>query len=475
MKTHISLLSAAALFTCHAIAQQNNPIGWVGANFTSATNSGLVGLVSTYAGGYTGIKDGTGTNAGFHGPLGITSDGSGNLFVADRWNQAIRKISSAQVVSTIQRRWGVAPIAIDKEGNIYGSTPPNGLYRRATNGQVSSVSYVLPCDALATDSKGAVYSVFGIANQIWRTQFVPSSAFWSHTVIAGLSGSVGYRDGVASGAQFGCPKGLTLDALGNIFLADTGNNNIRKISTNGIVSTIAGGRPTGSGDRWPYYQPSTSGFRDGLGSAARFNRPSSIAVDSKGTLYVADLSNNAVRMIDTNGLVSTLAGGNKGYVDGVGSAAAFDVISGIALDGVGNVYVADCMNSAIRKISLKRRMTVTGYLGTLVGRTDIPSFLNGDPVTALGERSLAGQRGITNLVIPNGVTAIGSWALQGCSGIRSITIPDTVVEFGTNVFSGCQSLVSIAASTNVFNFITRNSRSLGLSNSVTRIPSPAQR
>jgi sugar lactone lactonase YvrE len=159
------------------------------------------------------------------------------------------------------------------------------------------------------------------------------------TTIAGQA-SEGSKDGLGAIAQFHYPRGIAADAAGNLFVADGLNHVIRKITPSGEVSTVAG-------------LAGYAGSADGQGSAARFNFPYDVAVGSTGTLYVADLDNDTIRAITPDGNVTTLAGspGVSGNSDGTGAAARFFAPQGVAVDGVGNVYVADSANSAIRRIS----------------------------------------------------------------------------------------------------------------------------
>ncbi len=157
----------------------------------------------------------------------------------------------------------------------------------------------------------------------------------------------GWRDGPALQAQFNTPSQIALDAAGNLFVADTGNHAIRRIGTDGRVSTLAGdGQP---------------GFADGVAGQARFNGPMGVAVDAQGRVYVADTWNDRIRVIETDGQVRTLAGGDApGNVDGAGVGARFDTPVSLALDSHGNLLVADLYNNAVR------RLAANGAVDTLV-------------------------------------------------------------------------------------------------------------
>ena len=170
------------------------------------------------------------------------------------------------------------------------------------------------------------------------------------TTLAGSPGSKGYVDGTGSSARFNSPTGIALDASGNVFVAESNNQVIRKITPDGIVTTLAG-------------SPGNRGFQNGTGSGARFNMPSGIAIENSGNIYVADYANSSIRKVTSEGVVTTLAGaGYYGFRDDTGTSALFYWPTDVALDGVGNLYVADNSNQRIRKIVVS-----TGVVTTLAG------------------------------------------------------------------------------------------------------------
>jgi len=181
------------------------------------------------------------------------------------------------------------------------------------------------------------------------------------TTIAGLAGSAGSTDGTGNSARFDNPSGVAVDGAGNIYVADSSNSTIRKITPTGVVTTLAGDAN------------SDTGATDGVGSTARFNGPMSVAADGTGNVYVADTINNTIRKITSAGVVSTLAGtpGVSGHVDGVGSSALFNQPQGVAVDQSGNVYVADTQNYTIRKIA------VTGAVTTIAGTPGVFGYADG--------------------------------------------------------------------------------------------------
>ena len=246
-------------------------------------------MVTTLAGlaGAAGSADGTGSAARFRDPRGVAVDSAGNVYVADYSNHTIRKITPAGVVSTLAGLAG-NPGSDDGTGNAARFSQPAGV---------------------AVDSAGNVY----VADTFNHTIRKITSAGMVST-LAGLAGSLGSEDGPVSGARFNHPYGVAVDsASGNVYVADSANHTIRKITPAGVVSTLAGlaGNP---------------GSADGIGSAARFNSPYGVAVDSAGNVYVADSHNNTIRKITPAGAVSTLAGlaGMVGSADGTGSAARFN-------------------------------------------------------------------------------------------------------------------------------------------------------
>jgi hypothetical protein len=274
--------------------------------------------VTTLAGsGAFGFADGSGTAAQFFQPTAIVLDASGNAYVTDAENHRIRKITPTGTVSTLAGS-GTAGFA-DGIGTAAHFNSPRGV---------------------ALDASGNLYVADGVNNRIRR--ITPTGTV---STIAG-SGTAGFADGTGTAAQFHFPKGIAVDGSGNLYVADDINHRIRKITSNGTVSTLAG---------------STLGNVDGTGTAAQFNRPTGIGVDAAGNVYVADAENHRIRKITPSGTVSTLAGNTGGFADGTDTAARFNEPVGVALDGLGNVYVTDADNHRIRKV------TPTGTVSTVAG------------------------------------------------------------------------------------------------------------
>lgn len=258
------------------------------------------------AGRYRGFGDAKGENASFNVPFGLAIDANGNLFVADKDNHAIRKVSPDGTVTTIA-----------------GKGSPG-----AANGNSANASFNHPT-GLTVDGNGNIY----VADQ--DNHMIRKIA--TDGTVTTLAGSLtrGAADGVGAAAGFYYPSGITIDGGGNLFVADYYNHRIRKISPDGTVTTIAG---------------SSYGYFDGQGTSARFQYPAGLAVDGQGNIYVADRDNYRIRKISATGRVITLAGDVNGFADGTGSQALFFLPREITVDANGTLYVADETNYRIRKI-----------------------------------------------------------------------------------------------------------------------------
>ena len=393
------------------------------------------GVVTTFAGtaGQSGSANGTGAAARFNNPSGIAVDGSGNVYVADSNNHTIRKITGAGAVTTLAgspgqpgisddiggaaRFFNPKGIAVDGNGNVYVADTSNHTIRRITGtGIVTTLASSAghPGDADGVGPSSQFFNPFGLAVDGSGNVYVADSS--NHTIrkvtstatVTTLAGRAGYgaADGTGAAARFFNPSGVAVDGSGNVYVADSNNHTIRKVTSTGAVTTLAGSA----------VQP---GSADGTGAAARFNRPFGVAVDGSGNVYVADSNNHTIRKITSAGAVTTLAGSANqlGSADGIGGAARFNTPSGVAVDGDGNVYVADSNNYTIRKI------TSTGAVTTLAGS--------------------AGQLGTTDgtgaaarLFFPRGVAVDGNGNLYvadtGNHTIRKITSTGAVTTLAGN-------------------------------------------
>jgi len=320
-------------------------------------------IVTTLAGSTEeGYVDGTGSAAQFFDPFGIVIDASGNLYVADGWNHRIRKVTPEGEVTTLAGSTeGYADgtgsaaqfrnpygIAIDASGNLYVADEGNNCIRKVTPyGKVTTLAGSTQGYADGKGSAAQFYSPGGIAIDASGNLYVADG--WNHRIrkvtpegeVTTLAGNTqGHADGKGDAAKFYFPYGIAINASGNLYVTDSRNNRIRKVTPKGEVSTLAG---------------SSWGYADGKGSAARFRNPYGIAIDALGNLYVTDTYNYRIRKVTPDGVVTTLAGnGSRGYADGIGSDARFAIPTGIAIDASGSLYVADWGNNCIRKIEFKK-------------------------------------------------------------------------------------------------------------------------
>lgn len=238
----------------------------------------------------------------------------------------------------VSRKAPTNPNAVGRVVTIAGAAYPG-----TEDGSALAASFSDPF-GIAVDRRGNVYVAdAGQSNRIRRIN--------TDGRVDTVAGSTeGFEDASASRAQFNTPSGLAIDRKGNIIVADTSNNRIRRIAADGKVTTLAG-----SGER---------GYKDGPAREAQFDGPIGIAIDKRGNVFVADAFNDRIRMISANGGVITIAGaGTPGSSDGNASTAKFHTPSGVAVDEQGNVFAADTGNSAIRKI------TPQGEVSTVLLRT----------------------------------------------------------------------------------------------------------
>ncbi len=289
--------------------------------------------LSTFAGtGVKGTADGPVGNATFFFPRGLSFDASGNLFFTDLGNSTVRKISALGVVSTL------------------AGSPANNDF---ADGSGSNARFNFPV-GIAVAKDGTIFVADEFNHRIRK--ITPAG------VVSTFAGTTpGFTNGTGTNARFSNPRGIAIDTEGTLYIADTGNNRIRKITPSGVVSTLAG---------------SNAGFADATGTEALFNNPESLVLDPDGNLLVTDRQNQRIRKITPAGVVTTFAGtGNVGFVDGAAGNAFFNFPRGIAIDAESNVYIADTGNHRIRKISS------SGIVSTLAGSSR--GFTNSVGVAAL--------------------------------------------------------------------------------------------
>ncbi|HJW57363.1 MAG TPA: NHL repeat-containing protein [Burkholderiaceae bacterium] len=293
--------------------------------------------------GVQGSDDGTGPAARFNLPHDIVADAAGNLYVADTGNHTVRRIEPDGTVTTL---------AGTGMGRIYGSADGIGAAAQFTNPQ-----------GVAADAQGNLYVADTAMHTIRRV--TPAGAV---TTWAGSAGMQGDADGVGAAARFNLPTDVAVDASGNLYVTDAGNRTIRKVTPQGMVSTLAG-------------SPGLRGTVDGTGAAARFTHPQGITIDPAGNLYVTDSEDTTIRRITPQGVVTTFAGSLKfsGSADGIGAAAQLSSPHGITIDQSGNLYVADTGNGSIRKITPAALVTtLPGTAGRFYGANGIAADLAGN-------------------------------------------------------------------------------------------------
>ncbi len=283
----------------------NNTIRKLTASNTVSTLAGLAGVA--------GWVDGAGSIARFSSPGGLVADTAGNLFLAGGGDKAIRRITPTGVVTTFAGSLGNAGTA-DGTGTAARFSNPTGI---------------------AIDGSGNLF-VADCGGPTIR-KITPAGVV---TTLAGLANTSGSVDGTGSAARFNCPRGIEIDASGVLYVTDSNNHTIRKVTGAGVVTTLAG-------------TAGSAGSVDGTGSVARFNYPAGMALDATGNIVVADESNHTIRAITPAGVVTTIAGlaGQQSFTDGVGAATRFRNPKDLAMDGSGNLYLTDMMNHLIRTIA----------------------------------------------------------------------------------------------------------------------------
>lgn len=362
-------------------------------------------LAGTGAAGYSG-NGGTAMNAAFASPSAVVYDSAGNLYIADTNNNVIREVSTTGVVTTVAGNGlegyggdgGSAAnaeldtptgIAIDAGGNLYIADSHNNRIREVSNGIITTIAGTGTAGysgdggratsaqldhpaAVAVDAGGNLY-IADTDNQ--RIREVSGGVI---TTIVG-DGEQGYAGdgGAATSAQLDTPSGIAVDASGNLYIADSHNQRIREIS-NGVISTLAGsGAVTFSG--------SYSGD-GGSAASASLARPTGVAVDAAGNIYIADTNNNRLRKVG-NGSIATIAGnGEQGYGgDGeTGTSAVLNMPRSAAVNSTGNIAVADTLNQRVRGLNLP----MLTYAAQSVGVTSAPQYIT---ITNSGSGTLTVQ------------------------------------------------------------------------------------
>lgn len=331
--------------------------------------------ITTFAGngtnGFTG-DGGAATSAEIGGPFMIALDSSGSLYIADQFNNRIRKVSGGNIstvagsgsngyagdgkAATSASLSHPQGVAIDSSGNLIIADTNNYTVRKVAGGNISTIAGVqaqgisyngdngpatsaflsLPV-GLAYDSAGNLYIADSTNNVIRK---IDKSG--NITTFAGIGNAAYSGDGgPAVSARLNNPEGVATDSAGNVYIADGGNNRIRKVTTDGTITTIAG---TG-----------ISGFTGDGGSAtaARLNSPRAVVVDPAGNIFISDYLNSRVRVVSPSGIINTIAGSTPGYSGDGGPATSAQLFFpvGLAIDSSGNIYVSDNQNNVVRKLT----------------------------------------------------------------------------------------------------------------------------
>jgi uncharacterized protein (TIGR03437 family) len=400
------------------------------------------GTVSTVAGngayGYSG-DGGPATSAELDVPSGVAVDSAGNLYIADAQNHRIRKVASGKIWTVAgnglpgysgdggpaarAQLAGPSGVAVDSAGNLYIADKGNSRIRKVTpGGTISTVAgngvpgysgdggpaasaQLNSPSGIAVDAFGVLYIADSLNNRIRKVALDGTISTVAGTWTNGYSGD----GGQAFYAQLAYPNGVALDSTGNLYIADSLNNRIRKVASNGIISTLAGGGSGDVGDGGP-------------ATGVQLNYPTGVAVDSAGSVYVADFLNNLIRKVAPNGTISTVAGnGAYGYSGdgGAATSALLNYPAGVAPDMAGKVYLADTYNNSIRVLTpifctysaapTALQVPVSGGSVTVSIQTSAacPWTVSGLPawITVSGSTTGSGSAAITLAVAANSGTA----------------------------------------------------------------------
>jgi len=391
--------------------------------------------------------DGSGALARFNAPTGIAVDANGFLYVADSSNHVVRKVGSGGGVVTLAglagtpggtdgvaaaaRFSGPSGVAVSAAGVVYVADTYNHVVRLiSTDGTVSTLAGQAGASGSAdgTGSAARFFSPSSVAIAPDGSLYVADT--FSHTIrriqiggvvttFAGSPGASGFANGVGAAARFAYPYGLTVDGAGNVYVADSVNNAIRRVDAGGNVTTLAGS--------------STAGSADGTGVAASFRQPSGITLETGGNLLVADTGNGTIRRVTMAGVVTTVAGtaGQAGTADGVAAAARFREPFGIASDVAGNIYVADTRNHTLRRTGYSAAPVISTQPARAVASPGASvSFTveaSGAPTPSLFTwfRQPAGATGFSALAADSTYSGVGSSTLT----VSSVTTAMSGDEF----------------------------------------------
>ncbi len=406
----------------------------------------LAQTITTVAGngtpGFTG--DGAAaTAAQLNAPTGVAVDGAGNLFIADADNNRIRKVTPGGSITTVAGTTGFggfsgdggaatdaqlfypAGVAVDGSGNLFIADFRNNRARKVTpGGSITTVAgdgtQNFGGDA-STITPAQLYEPYGVAVDAGGNLFIAAQGNnrirkvtpgGSITTVAG-TGSDGFSGdgGAATAAQLYAPAGVAVDADGNLFIGDYANHRIRKVTPGGIISTVAGDGTQGFGGD------------GGAATAAQLNRPSGVAVDAGGNLFIADYGNHRIRKVTPGGIITTVAGftstGGFSGDGGAATAAQLNRPSGVAVDAGGNLFIADFNNHRIRKVSAPLTLTTSASPNPTCTTTSMASVTarNG---TAPYSYTWVAPAGVT--LTGGSTSAVQATAGAGVSGVQTLTV-----------------------------------------------------
>jgi uncharacterized protein YjdB len=442
------VVTGIAAGTATISCSSSNACGTVYATFaiTVTTPAPLaVYNISTYAGtgtlGFSG-DGGAASSAQFSYPYAVAVTSAGTVYVADQVNNRIRKITSTGIISTIAGNGtygntgdgGAATaatlanpqgVAVDAAGNVYVADYGNNRIRKISttgiitnfagsgtgvDGGAATAADVYHPSAVAVDASGNVYIAETGNNRVRK---VNTSGIISTVAGTGVSGFSG-DGGSATAAKLSSPFGVSTDASGNVYIADLGNNRIRKVS-GGVISTVAGTGVAGfSGD-------------GGAATSAAINTPYGMTLDASGNMYICDYNNFRIRRVSSTGVISTIAGTGTATYGGDGGLATLADLNrptGIAVDASGNIYIADNNNQRVRKLCvLPVSGTITGPTTVVMGNniTLSTTGTGGTWSSVFTAKATVASSGMVH-AIASGVDTIKYTATNSCGTSRSVYV-----------------------------------------------------
>jgi PKD repeat protein len=390
-KHHVRLLLLACAMAAAAALLVSGAGAVTGSDqITTIAGTGTAGFVG---------DGGQATSAQLNAPIGVAVDQSGNAYVADVMNRRIRRVTPAGTITTIA---GTGTAGFSGDGGQATSAQLNGPF------------------GVAVDQNGNVYIADTVNNRVRR---VTSAGQITTVAGTGTAGSTG-DGGQATSAQLNVPEGVALDANGNLYVAEFAGHRVRRVTTAGVISTFAGTGTAGSGGD------------GGQATSAQLRNPIGVTVDAAGNVYIADSGNHKIRRVTAQGVISTFAGtGTAGFTGDGGQATSAQLSGpfGVTVDAGGNVYIGDTGNNRIR------RVTSAGTITTIAGTGVAANTSDGNPASS------------AQINTPTGVAVgrDGSLYVASTNGnrIRKITNAPPTASFTANPESGTAPLnVSFDAS-----------------------------